>query len=123
MIGVGWDQLLSPVYPANFNVGLVLRFVFEPNEQDAFAVQIRILSVDTGVDVAGPIAAETSPPPRPATWQPGDSILATHLAVGLGGLPLPSPGHYRMSLVVAGEELASVPFLALVGTAPSVAIK
>ncbi len=121
--GVGWDQLWSTGYPATFNTNLVLRFVFDVNDQDSVQVQLGFVNRDTGAAFANPLAAQVSPPPRPGDWQPGDSILASHLVLGLAGLPVPEPGRYGIQVTVGDQLLTTVPFWARLGMPPASAIQ
>ncbi len=100
-----FHRLRGPEFPLRHGrVSLVLRFALDPGDSGRLDVSIRMLGPEDQriVELNGQVDAGPGDP---------DDRVRIPQVLNLDGVVFPTPGRYRFSVEVQGEEVRSIPLL------------
>lgn len=117
VLGGGWDTAWRSQFPAAFGGALTLRLLLNRLEvARPHQLEVHLLDED-GHPFVPPVTRNMSemnlPPDYPKGWD-----VPALLAIGMPVLPIPSPGHYSLEILIDGQHVKSVPFRFILGPPP-----
>jgi hypothetical protein len=121
ILGGGVTRVWRGPFPARLGIDLAMVFTLHPTElgekhrlkvvvQSTDGAQVANLDAEFEVGPAHPVI-EVEPPEKPEARVPGESSVVP-VVVPLREVPLPGPGSYSIEVLVDGQHIQSLFFLA-----------